>query len=176
VPRVATPVCLETHNNIEGPYYRRGAPQRSNLLEGRMGGVPLVIEGSVFGLGCGAGIADAELDIWQATADGHYDNDGTMRLPPGAFLLRGRMKTDAQGRFRVTTVVPGHYLNGAQYRPAHVHAKLTARGFAPLTTQLYFPDDPYNQIDPFIHPSLVMAVSNEADARRARFDFVLRPA
>ena len=47
-------------------------------------------------------------------------------------------------------MLPGRYLNGAQYRPAHVHVKVSAAGHVPLTTQLYFPDDPYNAIDPFI--------------------------
>jgi catechol 1,2-dioxygenase len=170
----ATRTCVETHDNIEGPYYRTGAPVRSSLADAGAKGTPLIIEGNVFGLDCASPIADAELDVWHATTDGHYDNDGTLRVARGEFLLRGRIRTDAQGRYELRTIVPGRYLNGAQFRPAHVHVKLSARGFTRLTTQLYFPDDPYNRIDPFIHPSLVMATANEGDVRRARFDFVLR--
>jgi protocatechuate 3,4-dioxygenase beta subunit len=172
----ATPSCIETHANIEGPYYRAGAPERASLLDAGVAGVPIDIEGRVTGLECGRGLGGVELDVWHATHDGHYDNDGTMHLGRERFLLRGRLRTDAEGRYRVSTIVPGRYLNGPQYRPAHVHVKVRARGFAELTTQLYFPDDPYNEVDPFIHRSLVMGVEKAKDRMLGHFDFVLRPA
>jgi protocatechuate 3,4-dioxygenase beta subunit len=90
--------------------------------------------------------------------------------------LRGKLRADASGAFRVRTIVPGRYLNGAQYRPAHVHVKVSAPGFLPLTTQLYFPGDPYNAVDPFIVRSLIMRVADEGGLKRASFDFVLRRA
>lgn len=167
--------CARTHDNIEGPYYRAGAPSRWDLTQPGLAGVPLEIEGRVTALDCAAGLADVELDVWQANAAGHYDNDGTMNLG-GAFLLRGKVRTDGDGRYRVRTILPGRYLNGAQYRPAHIHAMLRREGIAPLTTQLYFPDDPFNRVDPFIHPSLVMDVTKREGELRARFDFVLAPA
>ena len=170
------PACLETHRNIEGPYYRAGAPERTSLLEPGMAGSPLDIQGRVTGLDCGRGLAGVELDVWHATHDGHYDNDGTMHLGRERFLLRGRLRTDAEGRYRVSTIVPGRYLNGPQYRPAHVHVKVRAEGFAGLTTQLYFPGDPYNEVDPFIHRSLVMSLQKASDRLLGRYDFVLRAA
>jgi protocatechuate 3,4-dioxygenase beta subunit len=173
----ATPTCIETHANIEGPYYRANAPVRSNLVDPGTAGTPVEIEGRVSGLDCDSarGLANVELDVWHATHDGHYDNDGTMRLGD-RFLLRGRLRTDADGRYKIKTIVPGRYLNGRQYRPAHVHVKLRASGFAPLTTQLYFPGDPYNDVDPFIHRSLIMNVEKARAGLLARFDFALRPA
>lgn len=172
----ATPACIETHANIEGPYYRAGAPERASLVDPGMAGTPIDIEGRVTGLDCGRGLAGVELDVWHATHDGHYDNDGTMRVGRDRFLLRGRLRTDGDGRYRVSTIVPGRYLNGPQYRPAHVHVKVRARGFAELTTQLYFPGDPYNDVDSFIHRSLIMGVDRPRDRMRGRFDFVLREA
>lgn len=172
----ATPSCIETHANIEGPYYRAGAPERARLVDQGMPGVPIDIEGRVTGLECGRGLAGVELDVWHATHDGHYDNDGTMRLGRDKFLLRGRLKTDAEGRYRVSTIIPGRYLNGPQYRPAHVHVKVRASGFTELTTQLYFPGDPYNDVDPFIHRSLVMGMEKAKDRMLGQFDFVLRNA
>lgn len=172
----ATPSCIETHANIEGPYYRAGAPARASLVDPGMPGTPIDIEGRVTGLDCARGIKDVELDVWHATHDGHYDNDGTMHLGRERYLLRGRLRTDADGRFRVSTIVPGRYLNGPQYRPAHVHVKVRAAGFAELTTQLYFPGDPYNDVDPFIHRSLVMGLERARDRMLGRFDFVLRNA
>src|SRR4051812_15325289 len=90
-------VCGLTHDNIEGPYYRAGAPARAALVEPGMPGVPLMLEGRVTGSDCGRGLANVDLDVWHATHDGHYDNDGTMGLPPERFLLRGRVKTDEKG-------------------------------------------------------------------------------
>ena len=65
-------------------------------------------------------------------------------------------------------------MNGRQFRPAHVHVKLSAKDHRGLTTQLYFPDDPFNKVDPFIHSSLVMDVKKVDAAMKARFDFVLQ--
>ena len=172
----ATPSCIETHANIEGPYYRAGAPLRANLLDPGVAGTPLDIEGRVMGLDCSRGLQNVELDVWHATTDGHYDNDGTMHLGKERYLLRGRIRTDGEGRYRVSTIVPGRYLNGPQYRPAHVHVKVRAAGFAELTTQLYFPGDPYNDVDPFIHRSLVMGVEKTRERMLGHFDFVLRNA
>lgn len=169
-----TPECLETEDSIEGPYYREGAPLRSDLAFGVDGGVPLVLRGRVYGVGCASPLLDAELDVWQADAEGRYDDDGTLSVPPEAYRLRGKVKVDAAGAYEVRTIVPGHYLNGAQYRPAHLHVKVRASGHRLLTTQLYFEGDPYNGIDPFIEASLIMALTDgEGGAKHARFDFVL---
>ena len=73
--------------------------------------------------------------------------------------------------------MPGRYLNGARYRPAHIHVKVRAPGFPVLTTQLYFPGDPHDEGDPFIVESLIMPVRRvAADQQAATFDFTLRPA
>jgi protocatechuate 3,4-dioxygenase beta subunit len=170
-----TPQCAETHDNIEGPYYRAGAPEKWDFTEPGMQGTPLELDGRVTGLDCGQGLRDVELDIWHATASGHYDNDGTMGKMPTKMILRGRLRTEADGRYHLKTIIPGRYLNGPQYRPAHVHVKARASGFRELTTQLYFPGDPYNDVDPFIHRSLIMALEKAQSAMKGRFDFVLRP-
>ena len=139
-----------------------------------MPGTPLEIEGRITSIDCTTALKDAELDVWQATSTGHYDNDGTMRLPENKMLLRGRLRADGDGRFRIKTIVPGRYLNGKQYRPSHVHVKLRAKDHATLTTQLYFPEDPFNKVDPFLHESLIMDVKKSDTGLKARFDFVLR--
>jgi catechol 1,2-dioxygenase len=71
-------------------------------------------------------------------------------------------------------VVPGRYLNGREYRPAHIHIKVAAPGFAPLTTQLYFPGDPYNARDPFFLPGLLVTAKTTRDGGLdARYRFAL---
>src|SRR5258706_10815209 len=153
-----------TAGNIEGPFYKKGAPHRAVLAGDKDVGERLVIAGIVQSDACEA-IAGAEMEIWQADASGAYDNDG--------FHLRGALTTDKHGRWELHTIVPGRYLNGDRYRPAHIHVKLRAAGHKPLTTQLYFDGDPYNDGDPFIVSSLIMKHAKKDGVRRATFDFVL---
>lgn len=167
-------VCRATDANIEGPYYRDGAPFRANLVDAGIPGTPLAVSGSILSLDCRSPLAGAVIDVWQADGEGHYDNDGT--LASDAIRLRGKVRADSKGTFAFRTVIPGRYLNGRQYRPAHVHVKVTAPGHRPLTTQLYFPDDPYNAVDPFIRRSLIMDVVGGTSGKAARYDFVLIPS
>jgi protocatechuate 3,4-dioxygenase beta subunit len=153
-----------TASNIEGPFYKAGAPHRAILADNSEGGARLAIAGTVLTTTCEP-VAGAELDVWHADRRGGYDNDG--------FHLRGKLVTDANGRYELRTIVPGRYLNGDMYRPAHIHVKLRAQGHRTLTTQLYFPDDPHNDKDPFIVESLIMKTRAVRTGILASFDFVL---
>jgi protocatechuate 3,4-dioxygenase beta subunit len=166
--RGPTPQCEESDVNIEGPFYTPSAPDKTSLYEPGMPGVRVVIAGKVLGLDGCSPLESAILDVWQANDAGAYDNVG--------FTLRGVFQVDPEGNYSIDTIIPGHYLNGSQYRPAHVHFKVSAPGYVLLTTQLYFEGDPYNDIDPFIEPSLIMAVNDGPNGGKAcTFDFVLRP-
>jgi catechol 1,2-dioxygenase len=167
--------CTPTADNILGPYYRAGAPFADDLTTPDMEGTRFHLSGTVLDPDCQP-IAGAVLDFWQADDDGSYDNDGVNDPPAGEYVLRGKVATDAAGGYSLKTIIPGHYLNGNQYRPAHIHVRVSAPGFSSLTTQLYFEGDPYNDIDPFIIDSLIMLLSNVGDAKAAVFDFVLPPA
>lgn len=173
-----TPECAETADNILGPYYRAGAPERSDLAGAGAPGTRLSVSGRVMGHGCTTPLAGALLDIWQADDAGHYDNDGLVQPgpDPALYLLRGRIFADDAGSFTFRTIIPGHYLNGAAYRPAHIHVTASAARHRPVTTQLYFEGDPYNDADAFIVPSLIMTITDDrGGGKRALFDFVLRP-
>lgn len=161
---VDQPSCPATADNIEGPFYKQGAPSRATLVGNHARGERLVLTGSVLSTRCKP-IANAALDIWQADARGGYDNDG--------WGMRGTLVTDGKGRYTITTLVPGRYLNGKRYRPAHIHVKVRIPGRDELTTQLYFDGDPYIKGDPFVVPSLVMAHRRDGGVRRASFDFVV---
>lgn len=162
-----TPSCEETEDDIEGPFYSEGAPVVDGALPGvaDLEGYLIELSGRVLSAGTCEPLAGATLDIWQADDAGAYDNQG--------FTLRGKVVTDEEGRYAVQTIVPGNYLNGAQYRPAHIHVKASAPGHAELTTQLYFPDDPYNDIDPWFDERLLVSMSPGEGIDFARFDFAL---
>lgn len=156
--------CRVTEDNIEGPFFLPGAPHRAVLVGPTDPGTRLVLAGQVLTTGC-VPIDGARIEVWQADALGAYDVDG--------FRFRGQLVTAADGSWQVTTIVPGRYLNGTQYRPAHVHVKLEHPRFAPLTTQLYFEGDPFNDVDPFVRRSLILPLRSQGAGKVGRFDFVL---
>ena len=121
----------------QGPFYTPNAPfiQNAQLAGPSESGQRLIISGRVMNLDCTQALPNTEIDIWHADNNGVYDNT--------AYRLRGRVHSNSQGFCLFETVVPGFYLNGATYRPAHIHFRITPPGFAPLITQLYFQGDPY---------------------------------
>jgi protocatechuate 3,4-dioxygenase beta subunit len=119
----------------QGPFYTENAPDLvdNQLASSSEPGTRLIISGYVRTLDCSLTISDATIDVWQATDDGQYDNSG--------FNLRGKVYSNEQGFYSIETILPGKYLNGASYRPRHIHLKITTPGFATITTQLYFEGD-----------------------------------
>jgi protocatechuate 3,4-dioxygenase beta subunit len=170
-----TPECLETEDDILGPYWLEGAPERSDLTEAGLTGTRLQITGRVLGLAAAActPLAGALLDVWQSDDRGDTPSvysDGT------TWRLRGRLYTAADGSYDLRTIVPGHYLNGAAFRPAHIHVRVSAPGHRLLTTQLYFDGDPYNDSDAFIDESLIMTLADAGAGKATTFDFVIPAA
>jgi protocatechuate 3,4-dioxygenase beta subunit len=164
-----TPACGDdddepTLAQTEGPYYTPDTPERSSLLEPGIIGTNLLLSGFVLRTDC-TPVARALLDFWHCDDAGVYDNVG--------YRLRGHQFTDEQGRYQLTTIVPGLYTG----RTRHIHVKVQAPNQPVLTTQLYFPDEPANERDGIFHPSLVVAVGNAASdadqGMNALFDFVL---
>ncbi len=166
----ATPGCdeEETPEDRIGPYYTPNAPFRTSLIDEGMKGTKLVIRGRVRSTRSPRGLAGAVLDVWQADDGGAYDNEG--------FTLRGKFRADASGAFTIETIVPGRYLDGDGYRPAHLHVIVRAEGHADVTTQLYFAGDPFNAGDVGYKKCLEISPTASADGELATFTFVLAPA
>lgn len=156
-----------TRSDIEGPYYKAGAPQNRVLAPPAEAGVRLSLRGRTLDT-CLRILPGARIDVWQANDGGSYDTTG--------FHLRGVLSSHSDGAYSVNTIIPGRYLNGSQYRPAHIHVKVSAPGFVPLTTQLYLEGDPFNAIDPFFNAALMLRPTDAPDgsgAKEAVFDFIL---
>jgi protocatechuate 3,4-dioxygenase beta subunit len=163
-----TPSCDETLDNILGPFYVAGAPSKTTLRETGMVGTPFAVSGQVLGFPDCKPLTNATLDVWQADNSGNYDSVG--------YRLRGVFAVDASGGYVLTTIIPGHYLNGSQYRPAHIHVIVRAPGFKDLTTQLYFAGDQYNSIDPWWKQKLTMALADDGSGgKQSTFNFVIQP-
>ncbi|MEV6647656.1 carbohydrate-binding protein [Amycolatopsis sp. NPDC051371] len=159
-----TPSCHDdddpTPAQTEGPYFKPNSPERTDLVTPGTQGTRLTVSGHVFGLAC-LPVNRALLDFWQADVNGAYDNTG--------YTFRGHQYTDAQGAFRLSTIVPGLYPG----RTRHIHVKVQAPGRPSLTTQLYFPDEPRNNTDTIFDARLLMTVRDNGSAKEAAFDFVL---
>ena len=162
----ATEECTETEDNIEGPFYKPGAPERSTLVEDGIAGTRLTVSGRILGTNC-VPLAGALLDVWQADDNGQYDNAG--------FKLRGRFHADSSGNYRLHTIVPRHYrVSRSSYRPSHIHVKVSATGVPLLTTQIYFRGDPYNATDSAFRQSLAVTPVDASGGKAVTFNFVLR--
>lgn len=190
---------------IEGPYYVPGAPELEPPYVMPMRddepGEALFLSGSVSGTD-GAPLADAKIDMWHNDAHMTYSNipyPDNRELPP-PFNLRGRFKTDAEGRFEVRTACPvpyeipkegptGALLRAAgwhAWRPAHLHLIITAPGYVPLTSQLYFEGDPYldSDVATAVKPGLILHLEKHEVSERgldrpfltASYDFRLARA
>jgi protocatechuate 3,4-dioxygenase beta subunit len=167
-PRAPTPSCADgdadpTIRQTEGPYFKPRSPERISLSEPGITGVGLVLTGVVLSTACRP-VAGALLDFWHADADGRYDNAG--------YRLRGHQFTDAQGRYTLTTILPGAY----QGRTRHIHVKVQPAGRPVLTTQLYFPGERGNEADGLFRRALLVAMSEAEAGKAARFDFVVPAA
>jgi len=115
--------------NEIGPFYKRLAPNHAHLRGANEPGLPLAVNGAVFGAR-GDSLAGAKIEIWQADHHGLYDLDG--------YRFRATLEADREGKYSFESVMPGHY-------PArvcqHIHYIVTAEGHKPLITQLYFATD-----------------------------------
>jgi protocatechuate 3,4-dioxygenase beta subunit len=192
-----------TESTVFGPFHRLGAPELppgGNIAHRDTAGTPAFVSGRVVDL-AGRPIAGAVLDVWQAQSNGLYDSQDKN---PDELHMRGKFRTDAEGRYALRTVVPVHYpipsdgpvgamlkaTGRHPWRPAHIHFVVSADGFEPVTTHIFDRADPYLGSDAVfaVKDSLICDfVRHEDDAEAARrgvagpfytaeFDFCLKPA
>jgi protocatechuate 3,4-dioxygenase beta subunit len=175
-------VWQPTEDNILGPFYRPAAPYRAKITPPLEPGDPLLIRGRVWGHDTRRPLVHATLDIWQANAEGRYDNDDPQKPPKeGVFLNRARLITDENGYYEFETIQPGRYqIDTNVWRPSHVHYMVQHPGYKTLVTQLYFKGDPYNKTDQFIKQSLIIDVEEvklpQGIYHSGMFDIVLAKA
>ncbi|WP_027212732.1 intradiol ring-cleavage dioxygenase [Burkholderia sp. WSM2232] len=188
-----------TDTTVFGPFYIKGMPERAygeNMAY--TPGVPAVVHGQVRGTD-GIPIANAVLDVWQTAENGMYSGQDAAQ-PLGN--LRGRYRTDAEGRYAITTILPvsypiptdgpvGRMLDATgrhPWRPAHLHFMIDAPGHRRLVTHLFDQDDKYLESDAVfgVKPSLLVCYRERTAGddlarrfnlngpyREANYDFVL---
>ena len=178
--------CQLTERDIIGPFYRFGAPFQTKLAGPNEPGERLVISGTTYSSDCRSRLPNTLIEIWQANKAGLYDT-----VKPGNFTehvdfhLRGMMLTDQQGNYEFETIMPGRYpvppnLPGLEKyagltRPAHIHFRVSESLHVPLTTQLYFKDDPFIAKDPWASrkPSMAIGLKQDGSLLRGTLNIVL---
>jgi protocatechuate 3,4-dioxygenase beta subunit len=159
-----TPACDDgdapTIAQTEGPFFTPNTPLKHDLAADSPAGERITVAGYVMDQRCQP-IPKALIEIWHADETGAYDNRG--------YKLRGHQFSDDAGRWWFTTIVPAAYPG----RTRHYHFKVQKPGGRLLTTQLYFPGEPLNRRDRIFDERLLMSLSEAADGKFGRFDFVL---
>jgi protocatechuate 3,4-dioxygenase alpha subunit len=149
---------VEGHEDLT--HYRGGVARGQHItLSGRIlqeGGVPT---------------RNTILEIWQPDANGIFGRGAD----PG-FAGWGRARTDAEGWYRIRTVVPGSYGD----RCPHANLMILAIGLTRrLVTTVFFADDPDSVCDPVLSCVADAAARKRLFAKREspeayRFDLILR--
>jgi protocatechuate 3,4-dioxygenase beta subunit len=144
----------ETAAALLGPFWRDNSPVTSNggsIVRSPTPG-PELFANCRINDADGRPIQDVEVDVWQASPTGFYENQDPEQADMN---LRGRFSTDENGRFWFRSVKPAGYpvpthgptgeLLRAQhrhpYRPAHLHFLGFKPGYKTLISQVFVDDD-----------------------------------
>ncbi|MCB4821986.1 dioxygenase family protein [Roseicella aerolata] len=185
---------LGTETSLLGPFFREKAPEFAageSIAREDKGGQEIILFGQVTDA-AGRPLPGAEIDIWQVDATGLYDlqaSDATV------MDMRGRFRTDAEGRYHMRTVKPMGYsipMDGPVgrlvqqqdrhgMRPGHIHILAQAPGCRELVTALYMADDPNIGTDTvfgvsrslIVEPRLGLPGAPRSDLPAVRYDFRL---
>jgi hydroxyquinol 1,2-dioxygenase len=190
-------------STVMGPFYWEGAPEMPLGADLAVGvkGEPTFYSGRVLDANSGAPLANALLDIWSGDGEGNYDMQ--MAEDPG-MKARGRIRTDAQGRYWFRSIRPTFYpvpddgpvgamlraMGRHPNRPGHIHMIVSAEGHRPVTTHLFVANSPYLDSDAVfgVKDSLIAGFDKHPpgtapDGTRmdepyytCQYDFRLRPA
>ena len=178
---------IPTPSQTVGPFFHLGMaqPEWADLTAGNPEGERIVIEGRIID-GDGAPVPDACVEVWQANAAGRYnhpeDTQTDKPLDP-TFHGFGRAATDAEGRFRLTTIRPGPVPGrGNALQAPHINVALFARGLLKhLYTRIYFADEPRNAADPLLSSiedgklrGTLLARPEGGSPKRYHFDIVMQ--
>jgi protocatechuate 3,4-dioxygenase alpha subunit len=152
---------LPTAEMTLGPFFpREFAAGANDLAQGAPGEV-VEVTGRVVQAD-GRALDNVVLEIWQADAQGRFDNP--------AFLGWGRAATDAEGLYRFRTIKPG----AAEGRAPHINFLLLYSGLMRhLQTAMFF-DDARDPVLDAVKAGRERLIAKREGPNRYRFDIRLR--
>ncbi|KAM0460031.1 hypothetical protein ACHAO4_002160 [Trichoderma viride] len=151
-----------TSSAILGPFWRADAPIRENgtpiTFNTPKDAIVAYMHGQVTSAETGKPLANATVDVWQASTNGLYEQQDDDQIDCN---LRGKFVTDAEGRYSFYCLRPTPYpipfdgpagkllklMDRHEYRPAHIHLIVESEGHRSLTTQIFDKDSKYLEDD-----------------------------
>lgn len=171
-----------TPANVEGPFPKDDVAWADNPLQLATPGEDgqrIELRGTVRAAAGGQPVPGATFIVWQTNHQGRYENEDPSQ-PRDNF--RARFRTAPDGGWSISTVLPGPYEIGSAHsavgslmtrlgrhrlRAAHLHYRVLAPGFEPLTSQMYFEGQPQNATDCIFSPSPDITISLKPHPQRA---------
>jgi len=155
-----------TASAILGPFFRHDAPELDNestIVHGVENGESTYMHGLLVDSKTQKPIADATIDVWQASTNGLYEQQDADQVDCN---LRGKFRTDSNGRYAFYCLRPTPYpvpndgpagkllqlLDRHPMRPAHIHLIAMHPAYKPVTTQIF------DRVDPYLENDSVFAV------------------
>lgn len=163
-----------TTTDILGPFYRPGTPLRNNIIPSGSTGEVMHLSGTLFNKDGNTPLSDALIEIWQCDENQVYDNTSD------DYRFRGAMKTGKDGKYYFKTIVPVAYKTSeTDWRPAHIHLRVSSPDCQDLISQIYFKGDPHLSEDSSSSSPLsvnrILDISENKDGEReVFFDIVMR--
>lgn len=181
-----------TSPTILGPFWSPNAPFRENgdtIIQSPHNGHTCLMHGRVTDLITKQPIANAIVDIWEASSNGKYDFQDPENQEPNN--LRGKFRTDKDGYYHFYCLKPTGYslprdgpafelltaLDRHSMRPAHIHLMISHPDYHSVTTQLYPDDDPYVENDTVfaVKDDLVVKFTPRENDPKAEMDLDFNP-
>ncbi|KAL1301989.1 hypothetical protein AAFC00_002443 [Neodothiora populina] len=149
---------LATQSAILGPFYRHDVPlseMGTNISDNTPNdAVPAYMFGKVTSAKTGKPLANVEIDIWQASTNGLYEQQDPEQKDCN---LRGRFKTGPNGEYSLYCLKPTPYpvpddgpagellnlMDRQPFRPAHIHILAQCEGHKPIITQIFDKDSKF---------------------------------
>lgn len=164
-----------TTTDVLGPFYRPGAPTRTNINPQGFKGQIFHVSGTVFKEDGKTPFKHALVEIWQCNENRVYDNTSD------EFKHRGSQKIGADGKYHFIAMHPIPYPafeDSDLWRPAHIHLLISGEGQQDLITQIYLEGDPYLEKDiasasPNAIRRILKISRNSKNEEAVRFDIVM---
>jgi protocatechuate 3,4-dioxygenase beta subunit len=165
-----------TTTDILGPFYRPGAPLRTNINPQGYTGKLLHLRGTIFKTDGVSPLKNCTIEIWQCDENRNYDNTSD------EFKYRGRQHATSDGKYHFITARPVAYPANESaniWRPAHIHLVISGEDQQDLITQIYLTGDPYLDTDsasssPQAKSRILTINKNQKGEEELLFDVVMQ--
>lgn len=185
--KAAEAADFATASAILGPFFRQDHPLREKgatiTFNTPDDADVTYMYGTVTCAKTGKPLANATIDVWQASTNGLYEQQDENQVDHN---LRGKFTTDENGEYAWYCIRPTPYpipfdgpagkllqlLDRHPYRPAHIHLIVMVEGYKPITTQIFDKDSKYLDDDSVfaVKDSLVVEFKPRKDDPKAPFE------